>query len=442
MVIGSQWGDEGKGKIIDVLAKEADFVVRTHGGNNAGHTVINEFGKFPMHLVPSGIFANEAKACITNGVVLDLDVLVEEIEMLAKSGFYLKERLFISPRCHIIMPYHKILDKLYEDIKGKAKTGTTGRGIGPTYADKVSYNGIRLFDLGDKKHFREKLETQLLLKNKIIKALSINEKLFPYKKHMGVKNKIINTFGTEELDVKLIENQYLDLYKKIKPFIKETYILLADAIKNNKKILIEGAHGVFLDNDWGTYPYVTASTVLPGGINAASGISNSHLQKIVGVVKAYMTRVGTGPFPTELLDKTGEILRESGGEYGTTTGRPRRCGWIDGEMLRASTALNNFTDLAITKLDVLDKFEEIKICTGYKLNNKKISYFEIDARNMEKVQPIYIKMFGWKQSTRGIKKLENLPKRARVYLEKLEEIGGAKVSYISTGPSREEIIVV
>jgi adenylosuccinate synthase len=441
IVIGSQWGDEGKGKIIDVLSTSADFVVRFHGGNNAGHTVVNQYGKFPMHLIPSGIFARRAKACITNGVVLDLEVLVEEIELLKKAGFILSGRLFISPRCHLIMPYHKLLDKLYEEAKGKAKTGTTGRGIGPVYADKVSYNGIRLFDLLDEKLFSEKLSVQLSIKNKIIQALSSNVELFPYRKHSSIKNKVIQTFGQKPLVQKEIEETFFLLRKKILPFIKEPYPILVDALKKKKTVLYEGAHGVFLDNDWGTYPFVTASTVLSGGINGASGIQAKEIKDVVGIVKAYTTRVGTGPFPTELFDDDGEALRKEGHEFGTTTGRPRRCGWFDAELVRFAAQINGFTKIALTKLDVLDTFSELKLCTGYELKGKGVSYYDGDSVFLEKVKPVYKTLKGWKQSTKGVTKFEELPLLAKQYIKEIEKQVGAPIAYISTGPARSEIIV-
>lgn len=418
IVIGSQWGDEGKGKIIDFLSAKANFVVRFHGGNNAGHTVINQYGRFPMHLIPSGIFAESAKACITNGVVLDPDVLVAEIELLKKAGFNLDGRLFISPRCHIIMPYHKILDKLYEEAKGEGKIGTTGRGIGPVYADKVSYNGIRLFDLLDPQQFYEKLTTQLLVKNKIIRAL-----------------------GAKPIEKEEVYNSYLKFIEKIRKYIKEPYPLLIQAVRAKKSIIFEGAHGVLLDNDWGTYPFVTASTVLSGGVNAASGISTAQITEIVGVVKAYSTRVGAGPFPTELFDQTGDALRKAGGEFGTTTGRPRRCGWLDTELARFAVQLSGFTKLALTKLDVLDGFSEIKLCVKYELQGTRVSYYDGDAMFLSSVKPVYKKMKGWMQSTKGITRYKNLPPNARTYIKEIEKQIGVPVTYISTGPERREIIV-
>jgi adenylosuccinate synthase len=418
IVIGSQWGDEGKGKIIDYLAEKSDIVVRFHGGNNAGHTVINKFGKFPMHLVPSGIFSPKAKAVIANGTILDLEVLAAEIENLKKTKIPLKDKLYISPRCHLIMPYHKLLDKLYEEAKGKYKTGTTGRGIGPTYADKVSYNGIRLADLLNKVVFAQKLEVQLLVKNKVLKAL-----------------------GEKPLDAKEVSKDLYKSFNKIKPYLKETFDFVYDSL-DKKEVLLEGAHGVFLDNDWGTYPFVTASTVLSGGATAGAGIPPQKIKRVVGVVKAYTTRVGAGPFPTELLDKDGEHLRAAGNEYGTTTGRPRRCGWFDAELISFAAKINGFTEIAITKLDVLDDFKTLKICTHYTLNGKKVKYNDGTAEWLFKVKPVYKVMKGWSSKTNGVKKYEDLPKDAKAYLKELEKEIGVKIKYISTGQSRYEIITV
>ena len=416
LVIGSQWGDEGKGKIIDAFSEKADFVVRFHGGNNAGHTVINDYGKFPMHLIPSGIFSS-AKACITGGVVLDLAELSSEIGMLEKAGITLKNRLFISPRCHIIFPYHKLLDKIYENAKGKAKTGTTGRGIGPVYADKVSYNGIRLADILNPAVFSKKLQVQLTLKNQIITA-----------------------FGEKPLQFQTLKKEFLGYVKKLRPYIREPYPLLSAAIKTNKQVLFEGAHGVFLDNDWGTYPYVTASTVLTGGINAGAGIAVNNQISVIGVVKAYTTRVGAGPFPTELQGSDGDQLREKGQEFGTTTGRPRRCGWFDAALIQFASGINGYTDIAVTKLDILDSFRKIKICTGYTYKCKRIHYYDTDSELLSKVKPIYKTLRGWLSPTRGITEFSKLPKLAQAYVHEIESLIGVRVSYISTGPKRYEFI--
>lgn len=417
IIIGAQWGDEGKGKLIDCLSETSDLIVRFHGGNNAGHTVINKYGKFAMHLIPSGIFNKKAKAIIGNGVILDLEVLVLEIKLLKKADIKLNGRLFISPRCHVIMPYHKILDRLYEEAKGKAKTGTTGKGIGPTYSDKVSYNGIRIFDFYDKKLFSEKLKVQLLVKNKILKAL-----------------------GEKPLSQKEIEKTYFQLFNKIKPFIREGLPIIFNAIDKKETLLIEGAHGVFLDNDWGTYPFVTASNVLSGAITAGAGIPPQKITKVIGIAKAYTTRVGSGPFPTELFDKTGDLLTEKGHEYGTTTGRKRRCGWFDAELIRFGGKINGFTDLAITKLDILDGFKKIKICTHYTLNGKKVGYETGDANFLAKVKPFYKTLDGWQQNTNGIKNYKDLPLQAKQYIKEIEKQTGVKVSFISTGQERESII--
>jgi adenylosuccinate synthase len=419
LIIGSQWGDEGKGKIIDNFAAKSDFVVRFSGGNNAGHTIINSYGKFAMHLVPSGIFNKKAKSIIANGVVLDLEGLLLEIEVIEKTGVKLKNRLFISPRCHLIMPYHKLLDRLYEEAKGKAKTGTTGRGIGPVFADKVSYNGIRLGDLENKKIFSEKLGTQFLVKNKILKAL-----------------------GEKPLVQKDVEKKYFQMFKKIKPYIVEAYPILKKALNLKRNILLEGAQGVFLDNDWGTYPFVTASTVLSGGVTAGAGISPKKIDNIIGVAKAYTTRVGSGPFPTELFDKDGDKLTEQGKEYGATTGRRRRCGWFDAELIRFAGEINGFTEIALTKLDILDNFPKIKICTHYLLNGKKVNYVSGNADFLGKVKPVYKIMPGWMATTKGAKKYSDLPQNAKKYLKEIEKQIGVKIKYVSTGEKRQEIITI
>lgn len=418
IVVGAQWGDEGKGKIIDYLSESSDFIVRFNGGNNAGHTVINKYGKFALHLIPSGIFSKKTKACIGNGVVIDLEEFLKEIQMLENAGITIKNRLLISPRCHLIFPYHKVLDRLYEDAKGKAKIGTTGRGIGPVYADKISRNGIRVIDLLDKKQFSEKLTIELTLKNKIIKS-----------------------FGEKPLSQKEIEKKFFMLREKFLPYISEPFPHLQSALKSDKSILLEGAQALFLDNDWGTYPFVTSSTVLPGGTNAGAGIPPNKINNIIGIVKAYTTRVGQGPFPTELIKKTGEKLRTDGGEFGATTGRPRRCGWFDAELVRFAVQINGFTEIALTKIDVLDNFSEIKICTGYTFSGKKVSYYDGDAVFLTKIKPVYKTLKGWNKSTNGVTKYEDLPVNATKYIAEVEKQIGAPIKYISTGPEREAIII-
>lgn len=419
IVIGSQWGDEGKGKIIDYLASNSDYVVRFHGGNNAGHTIINNQGKFALHLIPSGIFNPKAKNIISNGVVLDLEILISEIESLQKAGVKINNRLYISPRAHLIMPYHKLLDNLYEVAKGKSKTGTTGRGIGPCYADKISYNGIRVGDLVDKNSFSNKLEIQLRVKNKILKAL-----------------------GSEPLHQKEIEKKFFEYRKKILPYVSETFALLNLEIEKNKKILFEGAQGVFLDNDWGTYPFVTASSMASGGITQYSGVSPLKIKNILGVAKAYTTRVGSGPFPTELNNNIGEKLRKEGNEYGATTGRERRCGWLDLELLRFAAKMNGFTGFVLTKLDVLDNFSEIKVATHYEYKGKKIHYEDLGLIDMEKIKPVYKTFNGWQTKTNGINKFEKLPKEAKEYVRFIEKEIRTPIKYISTGSKRNETIKI
>lgn len=418
VVLGSQWGDEGKGKIIDALSPTLDFVIRFNGGNNAGHTVINEYGKFPLHLVPSGVFSKKATSYISNGVVIDPQVLADEIKLIKKSGLTLKNRFFISPRAHIILPYHKLFDRLFEEAKGKGKTGTTGRGIGPVYADKVSYNGIRVSDFLDKKRFLEKLNVQLKIKNKIIQA-----------------------FGEKPLKAEDIEKEYGKARALLAPYVKELFPVIKAALKKKKKLLLESAQAVFLDNDWGTYPFVTASTIVPGGINASAGIPSQEITDVIGVTKAYTTRVGSGPFPTELFDKDGEKLREVGQEFGTTTGRPRRCGWFDAELVKFASELAGFTSLALTKLDVLDNFPTIKICVGYKFKNKNVRYYDGDDVFLSHVKPVYKTIKGWQESTQGITKYKDLPKNAKLYIEELEKLTGVPIKYISTGPQREALII-
>ena len=419
IVVGAQWGDEGKGKIIDYLSVEADLIVRFHGGNNAGHTIVNSFGKFALHLIPSGIFNKKAKSIIANGVVIDPYILVEEIKILKSAGVSLKGRLLISPRCHLIMPYHKILDALFEAAKGKNKTGTTGRGIGPVYADKVSYNGIRIQDLANKAQFKQKLETQLLVKNKIIKSL-----------------------GEKPLNPKTVEREYQSLYEVFKEYVQETYSPIISQIEAKKRVLLEGAQGIFLDNDWGTYPFVTASSAVSGNVTAGAGISPGKIDNVLGVVKAYTTRVGEGPMPTEQINQTGEKLREVGNEFGATTGRKRRCGWLDLVILKFAKDLNGFTGIAITKLDILDSFEEMKVCTGYKLNGRLKAYEDLSTEDLFHVKPIYKSFKGWMKKTNGITRFKDLPKEAKEYLKFVENFLSVPIEYISTGPSREEIIKI
>ena len=419
LVIGSQWGDEGKGKIIDYLAKDSDFVVRFHGGNNAGHTIINKYGKFALHLIPGGIFNLNTKAVIANGVVIDLAVLLSEIELVEKAGIKVKGRLFISPRCQLIMPYHKLLERVYEEAKKGVNTPQpTGRGIGPVYADKVTYNGITLGDLLDRKSFKEKLSVQVLIKNKTLKP-----------------------FG-KKVNKNVVEKDFFSMRRKILPFISDTFTIINSAIDKKQNILLEGAQGTFLDNDWGIYPFVTASNAVSGGVNAGAGIAPNKINKVIGVAKAYTTRVGFGPVPTEQKNGIGNKLREIGGEYGATTGRPRRCGWLDLEMLRFAVKINGFTEICITKLDVLDNFEKIKVCVRYNLNSKRISYEQCSTKDFDRVKPVYKTYKGWQKSIKEAKNFKDLPKEAQIYLRDIEKMLGVKITYVSTGVKRNEIIKI
>ncbi|MBI2018822.1 adenylosuccinate synthase [Candidatus Daviesbacteria bacterium] len=417
VVIGTQWGDEGKGKIVDLLSSNADYVVRFHGGNNAGHTVIVDGKKYPFHLIPSGILQPKAIGVIANGVILDLEVLVSEIKMLQKDGLKLKGRLFISDRCHIIMPYHKSLDLAYENARGKNKLGTTGRGIGPAYSDKVSYNGIRVYELLAWDLFVEKFTFQAKIKNKILK-----------------------TFAVSEIDIKK-ELEKISKYRKVVlPFVTDTFQILTKALESKKNILMEGAHGVMLDIDFSPYPYSTGSNVITGVVNIGAGIPPQKIGKVLGVVKAYTSRVGGGPLPTELYGKLADEIREKGAEFGTTTGRPRRIGWLDLAAVKFAVEVCGVTEIAITKIDILSGLEEIKVCVGYKLNGKSISYSSCGYNELSTLTPVYKTLPGWKEEIAGITKFKDLPKNCQDYIKFIEKFLGAKVSIVSTGPAREEYI--
>ena len=414
-VIGSQWGDEGKGKAVDFLAESADYVARFNGGNNAGHTVINEFGAFKIHLVPSGIFAPNTTGLIGGGVVIDPAVLLDEIESLNQAGIGLDGRFWVSPRSHLIMPYHKILDGLYEEAKGAGATGTTRRGIGPVFADKVSYNGIRWTDFTSDM-FESRLKVQLELKNKIIIAL-----------------------GGEALDFDEVRAAYRGYYERMKPYLRELFPLVQDGLKADKHFLLEQAMGTFLDTDWGTYPFVTASTTIPSAASAGLGIPPRYLTRVVGVTKAYTTRVGGGPLPTEIHDTASQVYQKFG-ETAATTGRTRRVGWLDLEIVKTAVALSGVTELCLTKLDVLSGLEEIQVCTGYKLNGQPVSYAELDAYALDKVELQYQTVKGWNEDIRAARSFEDLPQRAREYVQRIESATGVPVKWIGVGPEREATI--
>jgi len=414
-VIGSQWGDEGKGKAVDFLAEGADYVARFNGGNNAGHTVINELGTFKIHLVPSGIFAKQATGLIGGGVVIDPAVLLDEIESLNQAGVGLDGRFWVSPRSHLIMPYHKILDGLYEEAKGAGATGTTRRGIGPVFADKVSYNGIRWTDFASDM-FESRLKVQLELKNKIIIAL-----------------------GGQALNFDEVRATYRGYYKRMKPYLRELFQLVQDGLKADKHFLLEQAMGTFLDTDWGTYPFVTASTTIPSAASAGLGIPPRYLTRVVGVTKAYTTRVGGGPLPTEIHD-TASLVYQKFGETAATTGRTRRVGWLDLEIVKTAVALSGVTELCLTKLDVLSGLDEIQVCTGYKLNGQPVSYAELDAYSLDRVELQYQTVQGWNEDIRAARSFEELPQRARDYVQMIESATGVPVKWIGVGPEREATI--
>jgi adenylosuccinate synthase len=420
VVVGAQWGDEGKGKIIDLLTERADIVARYQGGHNAGHTVVVGMDEFILHLIPSGILHKGKMCIIGNGVVVDPGALIEEMDGLKRRGIDFEENLLISQNAHLIMPYHKAIDVASEKLKGNKKIGTTGRGIGPAYADKISRKGIRMADLLDPEVFHEKL------------AAGIGEANFLLERY----------YNAPLIHLDQVYDEYQAYAKRIRRYIADTTLVLGQAIRKNKKVLAEGAQGTHLDVDHGTYPYVTSSSATAGGACTGLGIGPNTITEIMGIVKAYTTRVGSGPFPTEQVNDVGEVLRSRGKEFGATTGRPRRCGWADTLVIRHSVRVNGLTSIALTKLDVLDTFEEIKICVGYKYQGKLYEEMPGELAVLEKGTPQYITMPGWKQTTIGIRKYDDLPKKARTYVEKLCKLCGVKPAIISTGARRDETIIL
>lgn len=420
-VIGAQWGDEGKGKIVALAANGADAVVRYHGGNNAGHTLYHNGVKFASHLVPSGVFNPKAKLYIGRGAVLNLAVLNKEIADLKAMGIDLAGRLSISPACNVIMPYHQILDTLYEEAKGGAKTGTTGRGIGPCHASKVSYNGIRLHDFLQPNDLIEKVKLQLKIQNQIIVAL-------------GGRPLVLGETTTD----------LLGEYYRLALHISEPRSEILEMLKSGKNVLFEGAHGVLLDNDWGTYPFVSASGVVSGYINGGSGVPLRYIDRVIGVTKAYETRVGNGPMPTELNDDIGAKLQSVGGEVGTTTARIRRCGWLDLVLLKYAVEVAGINELAVTKLDILDSFEEIKVCTDYVLSSGPLFTGEVDnlsASELAALRPTYRTFKGWKKETRSARTVSDLPAEAIDYLGFIVDYLGVPISIISVGPNDEDTVL-
>lgn len=420
VVVGTQWGDEGKGKIVHLLSEKAHYIIRYQGGNNAGHTVIFDKKEFVLHLVPSGILEPGKKCVIGNGVVVDPVELINEITFLQKRKIKFTDRFFVSDACHLILPYHRYIDAWKEQTSSKKnKIGTTKKGIGPAYSDKVARIGIRMADYLDDKLFEELVNYNLKEKKVMLENF---------------------------VKINVLKKQILDdrnkVIKKLKPFVTNTSVLINQVIDKGSNVIFESAQGTMLDVDFGTYPFVTSSNPLSGGCCAGSGVGPNKIDAVLGIVKAYTTRVGEGPFPTELFDEVGKFLRDKGKEYGATTGRPRRCGWFDAVVVRDTVMMNGVTSLALTKLDVLDGLKEIKICVGYKYKGKILEHIP-SARNIYKeMTPVYITMKGWSQPTRGVQSFDKLPKNAQTYIKKLEKLVGAKMSLISMGRSREETITV
>ncbi len=417
-IIGGQWGDEGKGKVVDMLAEKAKMVIRFSGGDNAGHTVINPYGEFKLHLVPSGVFHPQTICIIGNGVAVNPAVLLEEIEQLQGIGVD-TSRLFVSDRAHLIMPYHILLDALEEKQRGGKALGTTLKGVGPAFTDKVARRGIRAADLLDKEVLLARLRLVLEQKNTFLTRVH----------------------GAAPLSLEQVYSQYCQYGERLAHFIRETNSMVQETVEKGEMVLLEGAQGTMLDPDFGTYPYVTSSSPMVGGACVGSGLGPSKIDSIFGVFKAYSTRVGGGPMPTELEDETGELIRERAQEYGATTGRPRRCGWFDAVAARFSVQINGFTDIALTRLDILDILSSIKICVGYRLNGENIDYFPSSTAALEKCVPIYEELVGWQTPVDHIRSFEQLPPKAHRYVERLEELLSCPINLISVGSNREQAII-
>lgn len=419
VLLGAQWGDEGKGKATDLLGDRVDYVVRYQGGNNAGHTVVIGDQKYALHLLPSGILSSNCVPVIGNGVVIDPAVLLEEIKGLNERGID-TSKLTISLNAHLITPYHRTIDKVTERFLGKAKIGTTGRGIGPAYADKINRIGIRVQDLFDPSILRQKLEAALKDKNQVL----------------------VKVFNRNNINVDDVLAEYLNYAEILKPYVADTALILNKALEAGKTVLLEGSQGTLLDVDHGTYPYVTSSNPTSGGACTGSGIGPTKIDRVIGILKAYTTRVGSGPFPTELFDEDGEALRRIGGEVGVTTGRNRRCGWFDAPIARYATRVNGLTDFFLTKLDVLTGWEKIPVCVAYEIDGKRIEEVPASQSDFHHAKPIYEYLDGWTQDISNCKKFEELPVNAQKYVKYLEVISGAPMSAIGVGPGRDQTIVV
>ncbi|TMR24693.1 adenylosuccinate synthase [Nonomuraea turkmeniaca] len=419
VLVGAQWGDEGKGKATDLLGGDVDYVVRYQGGNNAGHTVVIGDQKYALHLLPTGILSPEVVPVIGNGVVIDPGVLLSEIDGLAARGIS-AERLLISSNAHLIMPHHKALDKVTERYLGKAKIGTTGRGIGPAYGDKIARMGVRVQDLLDPGILAKKIEVALTEKNQVL-------------------TKVYNRRG---IDLEAVLEEYLAYAERLKPHIADTSLVLSKALDEGKFVLLEGGQGTLLDIDHGTYPFVTSSSPTSGGACAGAGIPPNRLTKIIGILKAYTTRVGSGPFPTELTDEMGDWLRQTGGEYGVTTGRNRRCGWFDAVIARYATRINGITDYFLTKLDVLSGLERIPVCVAYEVDGVRHDEIPMTQTDFHHATPIYEEFPGWQEDITSAKSFDDLPPNAQAYVRTLEEMSGAPISAIGVGPGRDQTVVV
>jgi len=417
VILGAQWGDEGKGKITDYLAETAEVVVRFQGGNNAGHTVEVGDKQYKLHLIPSGIIYGNKLNVIGNGVAFDPLAFFEEIEYLKGLGIIVSEKnLIVSDRANVIMPYHKVLDKLKEAARGKNDIGTTGKGIGPCYTDKYERSGIRVCDLLHPTSLKQKLTLNLEEKNKYI----------------------VKVLGGEPLDAEEIFQTYLELGERLRPFVKDTSVVIYKEIKSQKKVLFEGAQGMLLDIDYGTYPFVTSSNTTAGGVASGSGIGPNMIEKAIGVTKAYTTRVGKGPFPTELENETGEWIREKGHEYGVTTGRSRRCGWLDLVIVKTSIRVSGLTSLVLTKIDTLSGLEKIKVCVGYNLNGEIIDYVPASLEDLALCEPVYEEFEGWDDSVENARSYDEMHPNAKKYIERIEELMEIKCSIISVGPKRDQ----
>lgn len=418
VIVGMQWGDEGKGKIVDYLTPQVDVVIRHQGGNNAGHTVVVGDKRIILHLIPSGALHGKAMCVIGNGTVLDPAVLVEELDGLAAAGYSVEGRLFISGSAHVIMPYHKLLDKAQEQFRGSGRIGTTGRGIGPAYADKADRFGLRMSDLIDPEVFRRKLQPVLEYKNAILRG----------------------AFGESPLDHDSVYAEYLRYAQRLRPFVADAVQLVHRALAAGKRLLFEGAQGSMLDIDHGTFPYVTSSTTVAGGVCGGAGLAPKDVSGVIGIVKAYTTRVGEGPFPTELRSELGDHLRDKGREFGATTGRPRRCGWLDMVQLRRVAALNGVSNVILTKPDVLGGLEVIRLCMSYRVDGATVNEFPADTCVLERVEPVYEEMAGWAEDISWCRKWADLPENARRYFGRIQDLLGVPISLISVGASREQTI--